>query len=218
MKMAASKEGLPIGCLARPIEFADPITLTDPLLWTTGPPAYSRQDRRASEKKLGRRVGALLALSVFLCLLCNLMGPATAVLVIPTLQWVDTPKVGDRQFTALNSAQPPLLDWNAWFYWNTLGCSDDDLRTARFVCSYERFGSSLDAWLAGYVATSDVTAANGYINVNVPATQDLLTFAANATLMPTEARGPAGFIPDIAFWSPSRQIVSNLSMLLCVFI
>ena len=105
MIFAGKKEGFPIGYLTRPSEFSEIVSLIDPLLWVTGPSPFG--PRSAETKKVGMRVWFLVLLSVFLCILCNLMGPATAVLVIPSLQWIKTKEVGSRMFTGLNAAGPP---------------------------------------------------------------------------------------------------------------
>ena len=201
MHLAAKHEGLPIGYLTRPIEFADPVTLVDPLLWTTGPSPFGRKG--PGEKKLGMRVWFLIILSVALCILCNLMGPAIAVLAIPTLQWIETDKVGQRQFVDLNSAQPPMLTSDAWFFWNSVGCSEAQLEAHEYGCAYEPYGKALDAWMASYASTAGK-------NTGVTP-QDYLTFAANSTSIDSGTGAFDYEMKDVVFWSPSRQIVSNLS-------
>ena len=129
------------------------------------------------------------------------MGPATAVLVIPSLQWIDTPKIGERQFVSLNSAQPPKNDWNTWFWWITADCSDEQLANQQYSCAYYPFGNGLDQWTSNALASSGVSTSS----------QDWLTFQGNVTgtvkgrnIWDVKTR-------DLFFWAPNRQIVSNLS-------
>lgn len=196
MLFASKHEGLPIGYLTRPIEFVDPVTLIDPLLYKTGPHPWGNKSR--GDTILGRRVWFLVILSIALCVLCNLMGPATAVLVIPSLQWITTDRIGDRQFTALNSAQPPKVDYDSWF-WDKTYCYQDQIQNQEFSCTYNPFGIALDQWLT-----------NGLTGL-ATTSQDGLTFNANVT---GKVSGQNAFDisnKDLLFWAPSRQIVANLS-------
>lgn len=88
-----------------------------------------------------------------------------------------------------------MLDLDAWFYWNSVDCSEEQLESAHYSCAYNTFGTSLDAQLTRYVTTSDAQAANPSTRINVPATQDLLSYAANATWFPTGAES-AGKLPS----------------------
>lgn len=185
MHLAAKHDGLPIGYLTRPIEFADPVTLVDPLLYRTGPHPWGKRSR--GDKILGWRVWFLIVFTVALCVLCNLMGPATAVLVIPSLQWLTTPKVGERMFNAINGAQPPQINWDSWF-WIWSGCWQEDTRNQRFSCAYSPFGQQLDQWYANSVA-SDAEAVTSQANSKMS-----LTFAANYTGDLTVQNGSLAYV------------------------
>jgi hypothetical protein len=213
MIFAGKKEGLPVGYLTRPTEFADVIALLDPLLWVTGPSPLGVKS--ASEKKLGRRVWALIALSVFLCILINLMGPATAVLVIPALQWIETGYVGSRQFSTLNAAQPPLFTNEGWMWWGTSGyCTVEDFQTQNYSCTQPTFGNALDTWTQsalgfGFTGNTGFTIQSG------------LTFQTNKTYESSTTNSyeqvqqwysGKSIYSDVVWWAPSRQIVSNLSV------
>jgi hypothetical protein len=131
MRLASRPEGLPIGYLTRPIEFADLPGLADPLLWKSAsePGRSSTSKRRSSQW----RIWALIAMSVALCILCNLMGPAIAVLLIPSLQWSDTDKVPYQTFSSLNSAAPPLPDGFARL--DTFYCDGDQFTNFQYSCA-----------------------------------------------------------------------------------
>lgn len=85
MWLASRQNGLPIGLFAASMEFADPCNLL----------AAVRSLKRDSShhEALGMPTSKLpivfAAFLLFMCVLVNLMGPATAVLILPTLQWID---------------------------------------------------------------------------------------------------------------------------------
>ena len=215
MKLAGEREGLPIGYITRPMEFADPITLLDGLLWKTGPSPFGMKS--AAEKRVGRRVWTLVIISIFLCLLINLMGPATAVLVIPALQWLEMPKVGSQVFQQMNSAQPPQTSADSWF-WNSLKapnqdiqyCTEANFAAQDYSCTLTPYGNDMDTWLTTYQSSAGVT---GYTN------HEELIFSANITsdavsdnvlnLLVDRQKGKAIY-GNVVWWTPLRQMVSSL--------
>ena len=206
MRFAGKKEGLPVGYLTRPMEFADIIGLLDPLLWVTGPSPLGAKS--AGDKRLGRRVWQLIALSVFLCILINLMGPATAILVIPSLQWLGTKQIGSRQFSHLNAGGPPDTTAESWVWWGSPFCTRDDFDAKDYSCMQDPFGTSLDAWTASAISYGyDI----GYTM------QDELTFTTNKTYKAStdnsleQSNSDTNIYSDVVWWAPSRQIMSNIS-------
>ena len=211
MIFAGKKEGLPVGYLTRPMEFADVIALLDPLLWVTGPSPFG-VNKSAGEKRLGRRVWTLILLSLFLCILINLIGPATAVLVIPSLQWIETAHIGNRQFSNLNAGRPPRIGFESWVWWRTTYCDEEDFQTHNYSCSQSPFGDALDTWTQSALAYGG--GASGFT------LQDSLTFQLNYTYQSStensleqlrQLNSDKSVYSDIVWWAPSRQIVSNLS-------
>lgn len=212
MKAAGKREGLPVGYLTRPMEFADPITLLDGLLWKTGPTPFGAKS--AAEKRVGRQVWFLIAVSVFLCVLINLMGPATAVLVIPSLSYIYTKPFGDRMFQHMNAANPPQTTSDSWMWANLQAqgalCNETEFSDNKYACTLTPLGNSLDAWFTTFVAT-DGTGLT---------TQDSLTFAANYTAE-TKTNNAQKLIYNLVglnkqqyenyvWWTPIRQVVSEL--------
>ncbi|KAK5174658.1 uncharacterized protein LTR77_001740 [Saxophila tyrrhenica] len=211
MKAAGYKEGLPVGYLTRPLEFADPITLLDPLLWKTGPSPFGKKS--AADKRVGLRVWQLIGLSLFLCVLINLMGPATAVLVIPALNIIPTAKVGQRVFQGLNAAEPPSTRADSWIWWNlhaSTHCTKQEIQAKNYSCTLTPFGDSMDAWVSTYIAS------DGDAGIT---TQLGLSFAANYTskiktdnameLLYGLADGKQQY-KDYTWWTPNRQVITNL--------
>lgn len=206
MHFAGKKEGLPIGYLTRPSEFADVLSVFDKLFWMTGPSPFG--NKSSGQKKLGRRVWALIALCVFLCILSNLMGPATAVLVIPSLQWIETKKWPSRTYLNSNAGQPPTTHGAFWHNYGHVGeCTEAEFAAQNYSCTLYNNGFNLDAWLDSYIASGDYY--QGYTS------EQGLTFTANDTSQAKTTNAiqaiEKGF-KDVIYWAPSRQIIGNLSV------
>ncbi|KAL9034386.1 MAG: hypothetical protein Q9214_007066 [Letrouitia sp. 1 TL-2023] len=74
------------------------------------------------------------------------MGPATAVLVLPTLQWIDTPPVMNQIFNDTGAAYQPNRD-QIFPHYNTT-----QLVTQDYSCTLYPYGFSLDAWVSQLMA------------------------------------------------------------------
>jgi hypothetical protein len=77
-------------------------------------------------------------LAVAMCIIANLMGPSVAVLLIPTLQWQNTPQFPESQFGDMLASAPPA--GNA-----IPGCYPSDLAAGFTNCTTYVYGASLDA-------------------------------------------------------------------------
>jgi len=116
-RLARRREGFPMELLTKPSGFADLPGTLDPLLRKAIPstlspktllPGMPRRLWKAMisifttnwKRKLlrGWTLHAFVVFTAVLCVVCNFMGPAVAVLVLPTLRWVSTEAVGDRTF------------------------------------------------------------------------------------------------------------------------
>lgn len=201
-KLAERSAGLPIGYLTRSFEFDKIPNLVDPLLWTTlrRLPATRSQSRRAR-----RRIWLFVAFTVFLCLICNLMGPAVAVLVIPTLQWIETREYDKSSFASINSNNPPSLDGFA-FNDESQSCSKENFTAQDYSCALN-WAASLDSWVESYGASQDSAGL-------ITSIQNMISFTYNDTGTPVT--DPASISGDGKFeqitWSPSRQIFNQLSV------
>lgn len=148
MTLAEKREGLPVGFIAWPTEFSDLPSIFDKSLWST---AFSRQYRGSG---LATRLQIFVALTVFLCLLCNVMGPAIAVLVIPSLQWVRAPTVGVGVFDQVTSNSPPdanALISDIGLQYGSRPCSVAQLTAGNYSCTANSLGQSLDAIIGNYL-------------------------------------------------------------------
>ncbi|KAK5006124.1 hypothetical protein LTR28_006873 [Elasticomyces elasticus] len=136
-------------------------------------------------------------MTVMLCIIANLMGPATAVLVLPSLQWIETDLIGDQHFEQYNSATPPgtggfAQNW-AW------ACNESQFTTGNYSCAAAATGPALDAWIDGFVASKGA--------VQALSQQDYVSFAFNYTFQASSD----GAISDYVYWAPSRQVMADLS-------
>ena len=137
-----SPGGLPVGYLLTYLEFSDVKNLVNPLLWTSALPP--KKDTPAARKHRGVTKLFLFALlAAFLTILTNLMGAATAVLLIPSLQWVETERIPQQVFDGIASAQPPQGD--SVFAGS---CTNAQLSAGNFSCTSAIYGPSLDEWAA----------------------------------------------------------------------
>lgn len=188
--LAKSSNGLPIGYLFTHLEFGDIRNLINPLLWTSPiPPGNLMQSKPSGTWKL--YLFALLA--AFLTILTNLMGPATAVLVLPTLQWVDSAQQADQVFGSFAASSPPKGD--------TLfpGCNDTQLVARNYSCTSSVYGPSMDNWLSQTLSTlAQFRGNDGYMMIGTSQEGDI-EFTVNAS-----GNG------DL-FWIPNRQVLRSLS-------
>lgn len=81
MSLAEHSRGLPNGYLTRAYQYADLSSLFERSLWKSFPLGRQKHDLH---------IQGYIICTILLCLLCTLMGPATAVMAIPTLQWRNT--------------------------------------------------------------------------------------------------------------------------------
>lgn len=188
-----SPGGLPVGYLLTYLEFSDVKNLTNPLLWTSAFP--SKHDSLAVRKRRGVIALFLFTLlAAVLTILTNLMGAATAVLLIPTLQWVETERVPQHVFDGIASAQPP--QGNEVFAGS---CTDAQLSAGNFSCTSALYGPSLDEWAAtALTSTTQFTQPYGTAILGT-SQESAVQFALNGS-------------SDLAIiWVANRQVLRELS-------
>lgn len=194
MLLAGRNSGLPIAYITRPIEFADLAGMLDPLLWRTLPKPF----RKDGAKKARLRIWIFVGFTVALGLLCNLMGPAVAVLVLPTLQWLQTDKVEPYTLVSIDSAAAPAAD--SYAYYSAPYCTEEQFSNGDYSCTYTPWATSMDAWIQSFMSSQG--AWNGI------AQQDTVSFAFNSTMYVKDD----GTISDYLSWAPSRIIMRYLSI------
>lgn len=182
--------GLPVGFLLTHLEFGDIRYLLNPLLWTSPiPHATGELARRSVTAKLYLFVGLAASLTI----LTNLMGPATAVLVIPTLQWVDTPHSAEVIFNGTDSAYGP------WGNDTFSSCTAEQLDNFNFSCTAASYGASLDAYAQSVDATIKQAATSYGDTLPVLTQEGIAQYSLNGS-----------DLGDI-LWVPNRQVIRELS-------
>ncbi|RMZ03388.1 hypothetical protein D0862_05659 [Hortaea werneckii] len=200
MLLASKKDGLPIGYLTRPNEFADVTGLFDRLLWTSLP---MRRHNEPYKRWSRIRIWAFIAMTIVLCALCNLMGPATAVLVIPSLQWIETERVSTGTFSHLNSANPPSTSalYPIAIDDTFQPCNESDFASYNYTCASYDWAEKLDAWVSSIVASA---AEYSYRAITW---QDVLSFTVNTTSSKSKIKGETVFNNDPITWIPNRNLI-----------
>lgn len=183
--------GLPVGFFLTHLEFGDVRNLFNPLMWTA-PLAHDRWGPRGGGPTTVK-LYLFAILAAFLTILANLMGPATAVLVLPTLQWVDTPRKPVEIFNGTALDTYPQGD--------TVfpGCTAANLDDGNYTCTGDLYGSSLDKWAASAIETRKQAEKNYGIMLTGSSQEGIFDFALNFT-----KNGEL-------FWVPNRQVLSSLS-------
>lgn len=192
MILARKGGGLPIAFLLTHLEFADIRYLVNPLLWTSPIPHPSTSPRARSLVTGKLYLFVLLAAS--LTVLTNLMGPAAAVLAIPTLQWIETPRIREAMFNGTNADYSPGGELTA------ANCTETQLEWGNYSCTEALLGPSLDSYAQYTRAASK---------------QWELPFSTN--LIPISQEGSTQFTVNISdgsdlIWSPSRYALRDLSI------
>jgi hypothetical protein len=191
MLFARRGSGLPVGFFLTHLEFGDVRNLFNPLMWTA-PLSHNRLGTRQGFTTVKLYLFAILA--AFLTILANLMGPATAVLVLPTLQWVDTPRIPIQIFSDTG------LDTYPQGEGALSGCTAAQLDQGNYTCTYDVYGSSLDKW-ADSAISARKQAEWHYGKILVGSSQEgILDFTLNFT-----KNGEL-------FWVPNRKVLLLLSL------
>ncbi|KAA8642629.1 uncharacterized protein ATNIH1004_011574 [Aspergillus tanneri] len=135
--LLAKSTGLPMGYFMTYIEFTDVTTLLNPTFWKS-----SGNFEGQSRWREASRRWAFVAFVTMACIASNLMGPATAVLAIPTLGWSDDSVSSTRTFGDIAASEPPK-------YANIApDCEESALAARNYTCTLY-FSANLDEMLAG---------------------------------------------------------------------
>jgi hypothetical protein len=194
--LLARHGGLPAGLLTAEAEFGDIRFLFNPELWTSPMPvqkAGSKKEKRDTMKLYGFAV-----LVAILCVVVNLMGPATAVLILPSLQWVDRPAQPGPTFDRLAADTAPSSETIA------LGCNASALAQRDYSCTANLYAPTLDSWLTSQAASEKQYSQNQPSSVIPSISQEgSVSFTFNGTRNAS--------VEGAVFWAPNRQALRELS-------
>lgn len=141
MYLFATRDGLPLSYLNLPLSLS-PGTLLETSFWTNARPM--------SSESRTKWVPGLFALFIVVMLIVNsLIGPATAILLLPTLGWKTVPQDRTQAFSRITSAYGPSAD-------DTLllnECSASQIAEGLYSCSPSR--SVLDLLFQGFVVNKN---------------------------------------------------------------
>jgi hypothetical protein len=148
MLLARRGDGLPMRYLTTPGEFSQLRRFLDPSLWSSVNPFTSNSQIQNSVLSSSQpRTPKLILVSFILfiaaiSIICNLMGPATAILLLPTLVWREVP-IQTQAFTGIASAEPPA---------DILGyCNASSLAAGQYSCTEYLIKDSVDLMLSSIV-------------------------------------------------------------------
>ena len=193
MILARMEGGLPVGYLLTHLEFGDIRNLFNPLLWTSPLPHPNATESQKHRKSISRLFifGVLAAL---LTILTNLMGPAAAVLVLPTLQWVDTihKPAEIYQGLALDSSPQASSVFTS--------CNASELDAGNFSCTYASHAPSLDQFASTALLTEVQFEQDFGLRLSAISQESAMAFALNVTS------------DESLVWVPSRQVLRDLSV------
>jgi hypothetical protein len=219
--LARRHKGLPVGLLTKPSGFADlPETLVEPLLRKARTSASNpkavldtlrriwkailsifNSDQRGSPNTRRWSIRIFVLITAILCMVCNLIGPAIAVLVLPTLRWVPTALVGDRTFESMGAGEPPQRGEMDRYFSMWTGCIQDNFDNLSLSCATDPYASELDGWIGSYVASGGNGLSQEWsikFGVNETSSAPELEFFDDQQNLPT------------TWWVPSRQLLSSL--------
>ena len=188
--LAKQRGGLPIGYLFTHLEFGDIRNLLNPLMWTSPLP---HGNLLPAHRPSGTwKLYMFATLAAFLTILTNLMGPGTAVLVLPTLRWIDTNREPTQRFNSYNALDTPSAA-------ALTGCNATLLSGRNYTCTRTVYGPSMDSWATQVEAMlAQAYGTNGGFSFST-SPEGAVSFTANITT--------SGEL----FWIPTRQVLRDLS-------
>ncbi|CAF9938755.1 MAG: hypothetical protein HETSPECPRED_001178 [Heterodermia speciosa] len=204
MLLASSEHGLPVGLLTSPVEFADPRSLIDTIRSAAG----SRHQRSVAISAGAKaKLSMFIAFVAFMCLIVNIMGPAVAVLVIPTLQWVNLPRNASHTLQAFHLGDLPMNRSDGGWIFPT--CWPADISDRLYSCTADAYAASLDAWVDNAVASdSQIVDLNNNTMYNGISPEGRVFFTFNVT----------NNLTNQVAWVPNRQMLREISSDLDLFV
>ncbi|KAI9763244.1 MAG: hypothetical protein M1840_000819 [Geoglossum simile] len=194
--LLARHGGLPAGLFTAEAEFGDIRFLFNPELWTSPMPIQKTGTKK--ERTGTARLYGFSILVAILCVVVNLMGPATAVLILPTLQWIDRPAQPGPTFDRLAADAAPSSENIAF------GCNASTLAQRDYSCTANLYAPTLDSWLASQAASEKQHSENQPSGVIPSISQEgSVSFTFNGTRNAS--------VEGTVFWAPNRQTLRELS-------
>lgn len=206
-EVAKRPAGLPLGLHCSHVEFSDLRMLLDREFWQA-PQAVDANGEKT--RKLNWILYVFVVFCAAMCILSNLMGPAVAVLVLPTLRQLPTPRVPERIFSQMDSGSPPA--GNSTIPYCTQYDFDDP---TDYTCAHYAYETALDSWIASGKAYDYQIpyVVSRWPNGTEPASD---AFAASQALFAVSQEWAVSFAfnsssKDNVFIAPNRQVLRNMT-------
>ena len=191
-----SASSLPVGFLHIHMELADLRCLLK-LFWHRFREVH--KEKESEGRRARKRLYNFIIFAASVCIISNLMGPAAAVLIIPSLQWIDVNQASNLWLVKLQSSEPPRGDRIS------PTCSPGNLTAGNYSCMTRIYGATSDFLAAAAVATADQI-------FKLP--ENTLDSRKNALLLPPILQeGNVSFTVNISdyVWVALRQSVRNIT-------
>ncbi|EGE84400.1 hypothetical protein BDDG_07345 [Blastomyces dermatitidis ATCC 18188] len=187
------RRGLPVGYFLTYMEFANVMSPFSFTFWKS-----IRTPKNLASSVSHRKSKASLwffaFLALLLCITCNLMGPAVAVLVIPSLGWAEVNSPMEGAFGVMLASNPPKR------ISNLRSCEEAALIAGNFTCT-DYYSSSVDEMSAGLQWRRSLW-DNGSTVLEPILADGNVAFSYNSSTW--------GDIHHV--WVPSRQILREMSL------
>ncbi|KAL4931798.1 uncharacterized protein BDV17DRAFT_279926 [Aspergillus undulatus] len=178
LHLSAKDNRLPVSLLLVYAEFMDLLYLKDlaikardlAMKKNSESPTPVRTDKVATPPILYFFLFIVAALSV----IANLMGVATATLVIPGLQYIDINRDESLAFGAMLSSDPPADD-------SLFLCQDGQMAAGGYACTSNLYGASLDEIVEAAVATERQQEGRDAVILPPVSQEDLLSLSPNVS-------------------------------------
>ncbi|KAL4917362.1 hypothetical protein BDW62DRAFT_201792 [Aspergillus aurantiobrunneus] len=197
LHLSAKDNRLPVSLLLVFAEFMDLLYIKD--LAVKAWDLAMEKNRNAANPAPADKLRSPRILYVFmlvvaaLSVIANLMGVATATLVIPGLQWIDINRDESIAFGELLSSGPPRDD-------NIARCREGQLENRAYSCTENLYGASLDELVEAAVASERQFEARQAVLLPPVSQEGNMSFSANVSES-----------ADIR-WTASRQLLRDFGV------
>jgi hypothetical protein len=231
MLLARRGDGLPMRYLTMPDEFSELRRFLDRSFWSSVNP-FNSQIQNSVLNSSQPRTQKLILVSFILfiaaiSIICNLMGPATAVLLLPTLVWRAVPIPQTQVFAGIASAEPPAGAEivSAELPAGISACNASSLAAGQYSCTESLIGNSVDSMLS-FTAEGEIARLDYISSLVVPFNilyfQDILvpnrqtlTIVSADFVESIDAGGFSNYseaVPAIALWTAQKAQSENISL------
>jgi hypothetical protein len=193
MLLAWMGVGLPVAYFLMDLEFRQVASFLSMEKWTAAVPSGAGARLRGRDEGATAKLYAFLVFAAMLCGLVNVMGPSTAILILPALRSFGHDLGPARTFERLATADPPRSATIA------TGCTEPALSKRNYSCTADLYAPVLDSSVESVVASEkQFLLPGGFALLPSVSQEGSLASTFNVT-------------DDGYLWAPSRQVLRELS-------